>query len=141
MEEQKNSVNPSDSESDVFSQSSEPDSDREISSSPNEYISSPETSDVYTGQDNLADVDRDENVLIYTQDSSDEHWDESDEDYEGQHNNNNPRAKSFVRWLVALILAFQAAYAIPYTATHSHFFILCLLYCIQFVRHHSFMPL
>ena len=26
--------------------------------------------------------------------------------------------KSFVQWLVALLLAFQAAYAIPYTATH-----------------------
>ena len=83
-------------------------------------MSSPETSDVYTGQDSLADVDREENVLTHTQDSSDEeHWDESDEDYEeGQHSNDNPWAKSFVRWLVALLLALQAADAIPYTATH-----------------------
>ena len=108
-----------DSESDVTSQSSEPNSDIEVSS-PDEHISSPDISDINTGLDNLADMDRDDATLTHAQESSDEeHWDESDDDYEeDQHNDHNPQAKSFVRWLVALLLAFQAAYAIPYMATH-----------------------
>ncbi len=107
------------SESDVTTQSSEPNSDIEISS-PDEYISSPDISDMYAGLDGLTDMDRDENIPTHAQESSDEeHWDESDEDNEeDRHNDNNPQAKSFVRWLVALLLAFQAAYAIPYMATH-----------------------
>ena len=114
-----NTTNHSDTESDVSSQLSEPNSNVEVSSLDEQTcISSPEMSDMHTGDESFADIDRDESML--TQDGSDEeHWDESDEDYEeGQHDSDNPQAKSFVRWLVALLLAFQAAYAIPYTATH-----------------------
>ena len=54
---------------------------------------------MYTDLDGLTGMDRDENILTHAQESSDEeHWDESDEDYEeDQHNDNNPQAKSFVR--------------------------------------------
>lgn len=70
----------------------------------------------YNTASNFTDMDED----IHTRESSsEEEWDESDIDEEEiQHDEINPQAKSFVRWLVALLLAFQAAYAIPYTATH-----------------------
>ena len=99
------STNHSDSESDVSSQCSEPNSDVDISSldeqisSPDEQISSPEILDMHIDHATLVDTDRDENtVQTHAQDSSDEeHWDESDEDYEeDQHTDHNPQAKSFV---------------------------------------------
>ena len=60
-----NSTSHSDSESDVFSQSSEPNSDIEISS-PEEQISSPEILDMQIDHKTLTDTDRDENTDTYT---------------------------------------------------------------------------
>ena len=80
-----------DSESDVTSQSSEPNFDVDISS-PDEHVSSPDIPDIYTGLDSLTDADKDGSTMTHTQESSDEeHWDESDEDYEeDQHTDHNP---------------------------------------------------
>ena len=97
-----------DSESDVTSQFSEPTSSDLEMSSPD---------DMYGGLESPTDIEEDTRTQ---ESSSEEDWDESDiNDEEGQHNDHsNPQAKAFVRWLVVLLLAFQAAYAIPYTATH-----------------------
>ena len=50
--------------------------------------------------------------------AGEEDWDESDIEIDDSiTNENHPQAKSFVKWIAALILGFQAAYVFPYNAT------------------------
>ena len=56
--------------------------------------------------------------------SCEEEWDETDSEgddssADGQH----PQAKSFVKWIVALLLEFQAPYVLPYNATQCFFYL------------------
>ena len=52
-----------DSDSDITTQSSEPNSDMEVSSL-DEHVSSPDISDMYTGHETLADIDRDRSHMV-----------------------------------------------------------------------------
>ena len=49
--------------------------------------------------------------------SSEEEWDESESELETVSQEQHPQVKAFVKWIVALIVAFQAAFVIPYNAT------------------------
>ena len=50
--------------------------------------------------------------------SCEEEWDETDsEGDDSSTDRQHPQAKSFVKWIVALLLEFQAAYVLPYNAT------------------------
>ena len=61
--------------------------------------------------------------------ASEEDWDESDvEEVDNNTSEIDPQAKSFVRWIAALILGFQAAYVLPYNATQWLFTFLHVLF-------------
>ena len=60
--------------------------------------------------------------------ASEEDWDESDIEIDSITNENHPQAKSFVKWIAALILGFQAAYVLPYNATQWLFTFLHVLF-------------
>ena len=59
-----NSTHNDDSKSDVTSQSSEPNSDIDVSS-PDEHISSPDIQDIYTGLDSLTGADKDGDTMTH----------------------------------------------------------------------------
>ena len=132
------------SESDVTTQSSEPNSDIEISS-PDEYISSPDISDMYAGLDGLTDMDRDEiyrrmhkkvqmksigtrvmkimkkigiMIIIHRQNHLFDGW-----------------------WHFSLHFKLHMQSLIWQLIGCSHFFIRCSRCCIQFVLPHSFVLL
>ena len=110
-------------------------------SSPDEYISSPDIQDIYTGLDSLTGADKDGETMTHTQESSDEeHWDESDEDYEvDQHADHNPQAKLFDRWwYFSLCFKLHMQFLTRQLIGYSHFFI-CLLCCIPCVVPLSFV--
>lgn len=61
--------------------------------------------------------------------AGEEDWDESDIEIDDSiTNDNHPQAKSFVKWIAALILGFQAAYVLPYNATQWLFTFLHVLF-------------
>ena len=121
--------------SDVLSQCSEPSSIVELEDDPCQYVqdSPPSCFDEETIK--ISEPTQASQSCTFAKESDqgssscEEEWDETDSEVDdsnadGQH----LQAKSFVKWIVALLLKFQAVYILPYNATQWLFTFLYIIF-------------
>ena len=131
-------IPPSGESSDTSSQCSEPSSIDELEDDPYQHVQicPPSCMDEETenvGDSTMGQPEASHGSTGHNSDqgssASEEDWDESDVEVDDSiTDENHPQAKSFVRWIAALILGFQAAHVLPYNATQWLFTFLHVLF-------------
>ena len=110
--------------SDVLSQCSKPSSIVELEDDPCPYVQDSPSSCIEQETVKISEPSQASHSCAVAKDSDqgssscEEEWDETDSEGEDSSTDRqHSQAKSFVKWIVALLLEFQAAYVLPHNAT------------------------